>query len=193
MAMVEFDETELQALQRNSKLMAGALANPKSRELVLKALKAADPNLPIPELDAKEPINQEISAIRDDFKAMRDEIKADRESRENESRQNKMQAQWNEGRSKVQRQGYVGDALESLEKFMEEKGVADHEIAAAAFEKLHPQTKPVNNGNNKFDFFNRNSDKNSERLNDLWKTGDENAFLGPAIDEVLKQERGQAA
>lgn len=193
MGAVEIDEAELIALQRNSQLLNKALANPKAREQVLRGLKTATPELPIPELDAAQPFNDALEAFGKRFDAMEKTLTDDKAERTASEARGRLMQQWGEGRQKVQRQGYVGESLEALEKFMEEKGVADHEVAAAAFEKLHPQPAPVANASGKFDFFNKQAMKSDGLLKGLWDSGDENAYLGPAIDEVLKQERGFAA
>lgn len=190
MAMQEIDETELVALRNNSSLLAKAMANPKAREQVLRGLKAANPDLPIPELDAKAPMMEELEGFGKTLKEMRDEMKADKEAREQEKNLAKLQTQWGEGRSKVARQGYAGESLEALEKFMEEKGVADHEVAAAAFEKMHPVSKPVEYNSGKFDFFARKIDDNDALQKKLWNN--DPSYIDDATDQVLRELRGAA-
>lgn len=187
MAAVEIDETELVALRNNSSLLSKALANPKAREQVLRGLKAANPDLPIPELDARAPMMEELEGFGKTLKDMRDEMKADKEAREQEKSMAKLQSQWGEGRSKVAKQGYAGESLEALEKFMEEKGIADHECAAAAFEKMHPQTKPIEHNTGKFDFFARKIDDNDALQKKLW-TNDP-SFVDDATDQILREIR----
>lgn len=191
--MVEVDEDILVALRNRSGLLDKTLSNPKTRESLLRSIKAANPELPVPEIDAAQPINDALTKMNEQFADIRKELKEEKNARETAERNALLSHEWGLGRSKANKAGYAGDSLDALEKFMEEKGVADHEVAMAAFEKLHPQAKPVVNSGNRFDFFNKSAVKNNENLTELWKTGDENAFLGPQIDQILKEERGQAA
>lgn len=187
MAAVEIDETELVALRNNSSILAKAMANPKAREQVLRGLKAASPDLSIPELDAKAPMMDELESFGKTLKEMRDEMKADKDAREQEKSLSKLQAQWGEGRSKAAKLGYAGESLEALEKFMEDKGVADHEVAAAAFEKMHPVSKPIEHNSGKFDFFARKIDDNDALQKKLW-TNDP-SFVDDATDQILREIR----
>lgn len=190
MPMIELDETEVIALRNNSNLLSKALANPKAREQVLRGLKAANPDLPIPELDAREPVTEALGEMTKTLADMRKEIADDKAAREQEKSLAKMQNQWGEGRSKVAKQGYAGESLEALEKFMEEKGVADHEVAAAAFEKMHPQAKPVENNSGKFDFFARKIDDNDALQKKLWNN--DPSFVDDATTQILREMRGAA-
>jgi hypothetical protein len=195
MAQVEIDEAELVSLKNVAGLFAKTL-NSKERNSMLQAVKRANPDLPIPEIDARAPIDEAMNGFRDELKATRDELAAERQARKDENDRAKLAQQWNEGRSKAQKQGYVGESLDALEKFMEEKGVADHEVAAAAFEKLHPQqAQPVVNPSGKFDFFGMPNadDKIGKAIVDLrdGKT-DENSFLDFSVNEVLREMRGAA-
>lgn len=194
MALAEIDEGELAAL-RNVATVFNKTMNSKQREQLLRAVKGANPDLPIPEIDARAPMDDALSGMREEFKAMREDIAKERTAREDSEARLRLATQWNEGRSKVQKSGYVGDSLEKLEKFMEDKGVADHEVAAAAFEKLHPQAQPVMNTSNKFDFFGpRNADSAVDRGIEALKKGEigEDQFLNSSISAVLGEMRGAA-
>lgn len=191
MAMTEIDEAELVSLRTNNNLLAVAMANPKAREQVLRGLKTAKPDLPIPELDAKEPVLEELRNFGKSITELRDEFKADKEARSDAERMGKLQALWADGRQKASKEGYAGESLQALEKFMEENGVASHEIAIPAFERLHPAPAPVANSTGKFDFFARKADDNDKTMKMLWD-GDSDGFLNNAIGDTLKQMRGAA-
>lgn len=189
---VEIDEVELVALRNAAKLLNTSLQG-KGREQLLRAIKMDNPTLPIPELDARAPVDEAMNGIRDDMKALRDQISAEKTAREDAENRAKLANQWNEGRSKANKMGYTGESLEALEKFMEEKGVADHEVAAAAFEKLHPQATPVVSQSGRFsnDFFSRKIEE-SDHLNKMLFSGDFDGHLNGAIDQTLKDIRGAA-
>lgn len=193
MPQVEIDENQLMTLQRNTQLLANALQSPKARDTLLRALKAGNPDLPIPEIDAKEPVLEELNKLREEMSAFKGEMTAAEAKREEEKQQSQLQAKWQKGRDLAQKNGYVGDGLEELEKFMEEKGVADHEIAIAAFERLHPPQKPVESTSGRFNLFEKPSEEN-KLLEDYLKQGANNeGMFEAAVDQELRKIRGMAA
>lgn len=191
MALAEIDEAELASLRGVAAIFNKTLGS-KEREKLLRAVKGANPDLPIPELDARAPVDAEISGVKDEMKAFREEIAKDRADRKAESDRAQLTTQWNAGRSKARKLGYSGESLDELEKFMEEKGVADHEVAAAAFEKMHPKAQPVSNPTNKFNIFGQpNADdtisKSIVDMRDGKIDGDQQ--LDFSINEVLREMR----
>lgn len=192
MANVEIDESELAALKNVAGLVNKGLNNPKSRESILRALKAANPELPVPELDAKDPILEQMKEMRDEQKKFMDSVTERENKRVEEENLTKLKAKWEVGQSKARKMGYDDESLKVLEKFMEDNGVADHEIAAAAFEKLHPQPKPIANTSGKFNFFQPTGadDFITKSLDEL-KAGkiNETQFLDGSVDKVLSEIR----
>jgi hypothetical protein len=74
---------------------------------------------------------------------------------------------------------------------MEEKGVADHEVAAAAYERLHPPVEPVRAvGGNRFDMF-EPSERASDSMKALLENPDSEHALGSVINETLRSVRGR--
>ena len=196
MPQVEVDEAELAALKNVSTLFNRTL-NSKGREQLMRALKVANPDLPIPEIDAKDPILDELKAMRTSQEELAKKFQDAETKRDEDAKLSKLQAQWSEGRAKMAKYGYVGDALTALEKFMEEKGIADHELAAAAFEHVHPPGKPVESTSNKFDFFpsaTNADDVITKGISEL-KEGkiSDDQFLNTSVNQVLREMRGQAA
>lgn len=190
MPLQEIDEAELVALRRNNTLLARALGDTKSREQVLTALKIANPDLPVPELDAKAPVIAEINGLKNELAEFRKSAEEERAARVAEKRQAELNAKWSAGQAKAKSQGYSGDGLSELEKFMEEKGIFDHDIAIPAFERLHPPATPVSPTGNRFDFFAKQPSENGdENMKRLW-AGDDEGFLQGAISDTLKQARG---
>lgn len=189
--MTEVDEAELVALRRNSTLLDRAM-NSKAREQLLRALKVGTPDLPVPEIDAKEPVMEAIGQVNTSIAEMRKLIDDDKAAREDEKRMAKLNAQWSAGRVKAAKEGYDGDALKALEDFMQEKGIAEHEIAIPAFERMHPPSAPIISSSNKFDFFNKpNADSSDQLMKKLW-SGDSDGFLNDSINQTLKEMRGAA-
>src|SRR5579863_720341 len=79
--MPEIDETRLGSLQAVAQIADALLKNPKTRKKYLEAVKEARPDLPIPEIDAAQPVAAEVNAIREEFTK---ELKSLREEREKE-------------------------------------------------------------------------------------------------------------
>ena len=193
MALVEIDETELGQLRGVRDTVAGMLKNPKSRTQLLQAQKLANPNAVIPEIDAPAPFIEALSKTNETLAAVQKQLAEDKEARENEKRLGALDAKWNEGRAKLRARGYTAEAIEKIEKeIMEPKGVADHEIAADHFDKLHPQAEPIAGGNRMIfsDVFSADAKKDGNPLKHLFEGNDE-AFLQSVIPETLREVRGQ--
>jgi hypothetical protein len=191
---MEIDELQYKQLTQHQKFLADALSNPKARALLLKAQKELNPNTPIPEIDAKDAVLEEVNGVRSALEEIKKQMAEAEAKRAEAETTAKLAAQWSEGRRKASKSGYDGEALETLEKFMEEKGIADHEIAIAAFERFHPErAKPVASDANHFDFFNRTKADEDKLHKQLWD-GDIEGFTDSAVADTLKQMReGMAA
>ena len=190
MALVEVDESELEAHKKVTASLNALLSNPKTRRKVLEAQKELNPSLVIPELDAAEPVRAEISELTASVKALADSVAADRERAAERDRLSELNGKWNQGRSKLLKNGYTEEGIEQVEKFMEERGVADHEVGAAAFEKLHPpqqDIRPV--GGNRFDIFSV-EDRSSEQMKALMENPNDELSLNGLINDTLKSIRG---
>ena len=127
------------------------------------------------------------------MKAIRDELAKDRASREAEATERKTQEstraleqRWLSGRSKARESGYTDEGLEKLEKWMEERGVADHSIAMPAFERENPPPEPIMTGGQRWNFFDEPKDDLS--MKPLFE-GNDDGFLGPAIATALRDVR----
>lgn len=186
---MEIDEIQYKALMQHQKFLTDALGNPKSRALLLKAQKELNPNTPIPELDAKDAVMEEVTGVRSALEELKKQMAEESAKRAEAEASGKLAAQWSAGRQKANKAGYEGEALESLEKFMEEKGIADHDIAIPAFEKFHPErAQPVASSANHFDFFNRSKANDDKLYKQLWD-GDIEGFTDAAVTDTLKQMR----
>jgi hypothetical protein len=110
-----------------------------------------------------------------------DEQKADRD-------RHRLENQWLSGRQKLRDAGYNDEGITKVEDFMEKRGVADHEIAMAAFERENPPPKPVATGGTRWNFFDQR-DAGNLGLDALMK-GDDDGFLAQALPAALKEGRG---
>jgi hypothetical protein len=155
-AVREVSEEEFLATQNVVRAVNGMLANPQARKILLQARKIADPNVPIPEIDAAAPIEAGLSAIRQEIAAERQAraeeqkaerealaaLKAEREAEKEAAKQErliaKFKADWEAQKSALRAAGWRDEGIAEIERHAEAKGIADLEIAAAHWEKLHP-------------------------------------------------------
>jgi len=191
MALVEIDESQLGAYQRVTEELNRLLNNPKTRRMVLQAKKTLDPDAMIPELDASEPLREEQNALAQKLDAIQQRLDEAEEKRAERERMAELSKTWEGGRSKLRNGGYTDEGIAEVEKFMEEKGVADHEVAAAAFERLHPPVEPVRSvGGNRFDLFSAD-DRSSDQMKALLSNPDDPMALDSIINDTLRQVRGR--
>ena len=188
MANVEIDETELAALRRYAAVADKMAKHPEARKLVQQAALLADPESVGPEPRIRAEVSEEMKAIRDELKADREARLKEAEERKAQENTRALEQRWLSGRSKAREVGYTDEGLEKLEKWMEERGVADHAIAMPAFERENPPPEPVITGGQKWNFFEQQKDDLT--LKPLFD-GDEDGFLGPAIGSALKDVRGR--
>lgn len=191
MPLVEVDESELLAHRRLTEQFNQLLANPKTRTAVLKAQKELHPELVIPELDAAEPVRGEISELREEVRAF---MKAQQEAAEERAKQEAMRSlegKWKKGQKALRANGYTDEGIAAIEKLMEEKGLADHEIAAAYWDKMNPPQQPVRGaGGNQFDLF-RQETRSEENMKALFEDPNNPMALDALVNSALEDVRGR--
>lgn len=191
MALVEIDETELAAHRQVTATMNKLLNNPKTRRQILEAQKALNPELVIPELEAAAAVQGDVSKLSEQLAALQKSMEDDKAEREQQARLSELQSKWDQGRAKLRAQGYTDEGLATVEKFMEEHGVADHVLAAAAHEKLYPPVEPVKSiGGNRFDLF-EPENRTGEHMKALFENPDNPMALDSIINDTLRQVRGR--
>lgn len=187
---VEIDETELANLRRIAGIAEIVAKHPKARALQQEAVRMAAPDQVGPETILRSEFSEGLNAIRD-------ELKADREAREKATKEReeaeslaKLQTRWASGQAKARAKGYTDEGLTQLEKFMEERGVADHEIAIPAFERANPPPEPIVTGNQSWNFLDRNLGEAPPDIKALLDGNDE-GFLANAVPAALASVRGR--
>lgn len=150
MPIVEIEESVLAQLQADlaaskpSKQMLDLVgADPKRRREMLRLFKEAKPDASIPEIDAPAAAMAEVDArlkpLQDGLAALTDKL-TKREQQESEAA---LTGDIEQGRGALRRAGYTAEGITAVEDLMKTRGIADHEAAAALFEKLNPKDEPV--------------------------------------------------
>lgn len=104
--------------------------DPQLNKEAKRLIKRKYPNLAIPDYDLEEKVEKRLSAAEE----AKQKEAADR------ARQADLDA-WNASREKVKKEyGFTDEAMTDLEKWMHEKAVADHEVAAEYRARKNPQT-----------------------------------------------------
>jgi hypothetical protein len=182
MATIEVDEAQWAQAQQVSRFVQTALNNPKTRRKILEADKALNPDKAIPELDAADPLHDELKALREEMQKDRDERKAAEEAKKADDDKAAWERQWSRGQQKLRDLRVSDEAITEIEKLMGDRNIVDHEAGLALFEKMHPAPPPVMNGSSRFGWF----DGEAKDAPDVKLLLDQNydEFLGQAIDKA---------
>lgn len=142
--MPEITQAQLDILNRNNGLMQKLIADGELGVAAKRKLKALDPTLVFPDVDALDAVQPQIQKERDEMRAALEAIKAEREAekaeRENAKLESSFRTKLGEAQAKYK---LSNDATDGLLKFMTEKQVADPMIAAAAYLETLPKPPPV--------------------------------------------------
>jgi hypothetical protein len=191
--LVEIDESELLSLRGVNEVVSAMLANPQARPLVLRARKIQDPRAPIPEIDAAQPFNHAMEAVRREIGDWRKEQHERDQKREAEETTRKFTENWERQKDSLRQQGWRSDGIAEIEKFALERGVADLELAAAGYEKLHPPAEPLNtNGYGSWDFFTPSEGDQQNFIEKMMASrGDDEGALRAETHKALTEFRSQ--
>ena len=143
MAAVEVDEVELLRLRKQDQTVQHIWGNPKARRRIQEAVKEADPNMRIPELEIEEAAKAPVMALEKTVADLQKQIADDKAEREKNDKLNALNHSVETGFGKLRKSGWTDDGLVEVKKLMEERGIIDPEIAAAYYEKQHPPQVPA--------------------------------------------------
>jgi hypothetical protein len=193
MAVREIDEleyAELKRVEQVAKLIGG---NPKAREMLQQAVALAAPEQAGPEIRIRQEVTEKLSGIEKMLADDRAERAKEKEERDASDQRHALETRWSQSRAKARDAGYTDEGLTELEAFMEKNGVADHELAIPAFERLHPPPEPVVSGGSRWNFFDQQAVNGDAVLKSFMDSGGQNdeAFLGAMIPAALKEVRGR--
>lgn len=192
MAVREVEESAFLSSQAVVNTVNAMLANKDARKLLLQARKISDPNAVIPELDAAAPINAQVDEIKAMLASERAERAAEKAEREQQAQIQAFQQSWERQKSQLRNQGWREDGIEAIEKHAQERGIADLEIAAAHWEKLHPPAEPVQpNGSGSWGFFDQSPDDDKFIKAMIDSRGEDDGALNAEIAATLRDYRSQ--
>lgn len=182
MPTVEIDEAQLASYRQLAGFVQSALNNPKTRRKILEADKALNPDKAIPELDAADPLHDELKALREEMQKDRDERAKQAAEEADKKTKAEWDHQWSRGQQKLRDLRVSDEAIGEIEKLMTDRNIVDHEAGLALFEKMHPTPPPVMNGSSRFGWF----DGAEKDQPDVKLLLDQNydEFLGQAIDKA---------
>jgi hypothetical protein len=138
MATVEIDESELANFKRIRDTIAKINSDPDGKKLLQRAHKKVDPTALTPDLDADEKEAAAKTEWQKKFEELQASIHADKEKRDNDANLAALNTKFEAGRKALREQRYTKEGIEAVEKFMEERGIPDHLVAAAYLEKQNP-------------------------------------------------------
>lgn len=192
MPKIEVDEEELLKLRSLEGVIKKIASDPKRAIALEKLHKEVDPNVPTPRSDMLAPISAEVQEVTKTMATLREELATEKAEREKEKRLGEFERTYNAGFEKLRRDGWTDAGIEGVKKLMEERGITDHEIAAAYFEKLHPPQMPVTPGAvGAWNFAQPAQDDDfTKKL--LETRGENNPLLDKTIADALADVRGPA-
>lgn len=190
--LVEIDEFELLNLRGVNEVVSAMLANPQARPLVLRARKIQDPKAAIPEIDAAAPMHSAVQAVQKEIADWRKEQAERDQKTEAEAVTRKFQENWERQKDALRAQGWRSDGIAEIEKFALERGVADLELAAAGYEKLHPPSEPATSGFGSWDFFTPSEGDQKDFISKMMESrGDDEGALRAETHKALTEFRSQ--
>ena len=199
MAKIEVEEADYQQAAQSvvlKKRMDAILADPKKRSRFLEAWQEVNPDIVIPEVRAKEPVMEEIKAVREELANDR-KARADEKAKDEEEKRLSAFTQTWEKQKHTVRQTYPDlneKGMEEIEKLAKEEGIPNLEAAAALFRQRHPPAEvgAPNGGIGGWGFFEQPQDNMKENMEKLMASGGENEqVLNSMIRETLADVRGQ--
>lgn len=175
--MPELTDAQYQELLGAHRLMS-ALINGDTRKETLQLFKKLNPKAPIPELDAAEPVLNEVSALKKQIESLQQKL-------DNEKQDMKLQQAFD----RLSRErGITTDGLEKIKTLMVEKAIADPDAAADHWEKLNPKPEPIQSGGYVGTSF---MDVEGDKELEPWLQNEDRAS-DTAIAEVINEYRSGA-
>ena len=193
MALIEVDESEFAALKRVRDTVAKIANAPDAKKLLQKAHKLVDPNAVTPDLDADEVETKNKTEWQTKFQELETKIATDKAEREKNDSLAALNSKFEAGRAALRDQRYTAEGIEAVEKFMNERGIPDHLVAAAYLEKQNPPQEVMNpRAFGSFNFIEPPKDDDTFLKALLDSKGDDDSAVLKAAVEAVGDLRGNA-
>ncbi len=193
MAVIEVDESEFAALKRVRDTVAKIANTPEAKKLMQKAHKLVDPNAVTPDLDADEAETKTKTEWQTKFQELETKIATDKAEREKNDNLAALNSKFEAGRAALRDQRYTAEGIEAVEKFMNERGIPDHLVAAAYLEKQNPPQEVMNpRAFGSFNFVEPPKDDDTFLKALLDSKGDDDSAVLKAAVEAVGDLRGNA-
>lgn len=123
-----------EAIEELAALSKRLSENPKTRKSFLRLAKEVNPDIPMPELEMEEMVNERTTAAEKRVTDL-----------ENQLRAQQVRDELNRRRSKLKESGFAqtDDDILEIEKLMTEKGIANHETAADYWRHMKQSAVPT--------------------------------------------------
>jgi hypothetical protein len=123
-----------EAIEELAALSKRLSENPKTRKSFLRLAKEVNPDIPMPELEMEEMVNERTTAAEKRVTDL-----------ENQLRAQQVRDELNRRRSKLKESGFAqtDDDILEIEKLMTEKGIANHETAADYWRHMKQAAVPT--------------------------------------------------
>lgn len=189
--MPEIDETRLGSLNAIAQIADSVLKNPKTRKKYLEAIKEARPDIPIPEIDAAQPVQTEIADIKKFFSDKFDALSKERDDEKKDRLLGTVRAQYDKGKQELLDLGYTPEGVADVEKFMEANSLTDFSLARKAYEFDNPRPAPARpSRGNYFDMMEQKTAGSDDYIKKLFETGGQDeSVLDAQISTVLAEAR----
>lgn len=190
MATKEVDEAQWNSAQNVVRSVTEIMKDPSRRRQLLELQKAAQPDLPIPEIDAAKPFQDALEGVNKKLSELTTELQSEREKRDNDKKLTEFAAKYEKGRELLKASGYNDEGVKSIEKLMEERGVASHEDALVIYERLHPPQQPIKSTNAAVsNFLQQGQDANADDLTKrlIAGRGNDSFVLNQMIEQVRRE------
>lgn len=188
---VEIDEEQLLFDQKLRNTVASMMKHPKAKLLVQEAHKMVDPEAVTPDLEAAELAQEPVKKLSEKFDAFVADTKKEKEEREKAEKLAALNSNFETGRKMLKSQKWTDDGIKKLEEFMEQNGIISHEVAAAAFEKLHPPPAPVMpGGTGSWNFLELQPDGDADLKKLIESKGENSSLLDKMAHDAISEVRG---
>ena len=189
--MPEIDETRLGSLQAVAQIADALLKNPKTRKKYLEAVKEARPDLPIPEIDAAQPVQSEVAEIKKMVSETLEKFAKERDDEKQDRLLSSVKERYAKGKQELADLGYTPEGIADVEKFMEANGLTDFALARKAYEFDNPRPAPARpSRGNYFDMMEQKTAGSDDYIKKLFETGGQDeSVLDAQISTVLQEAR----